>query len=174
MRTSLLWPLVGALASFACGSHGSAGEDASPSDDVVSFQQQALHQFTVAEATVTFSEIHVGDNETAIIMQEVGPSHQPLLRTRLHAHFGRLTLLETFYALAPVELEPAPQLITQHALEVARIGRPDDKVKRLRLDLDALTDKVTVGECYDQSFPPLSDDYYWNGIGNVPLAVDLS
>lgn len=120
-----------------------SGTDQSPSEVT---EGQILHELTVAGESIQFLEYAAEGDSPSFMLHDTASAYvkQSLLE-RLQAEAGELTLLETFYALAPAGAKAHPDLERFHAEQVAALGRVDSSVHRVAFDVNQPVEKSISG-----------------------------
>jgi hypothetical protein len=80
----------------------------------------------------------------------VGPGQADPINA-LFEHYGPLTMLETFYAVASVDLQPNELLVRSHSSETEALGRASDAV--LEASLDAIDIELQDSQLVEKSLP---------------------
>lgn len=151
MRATLL--ISSSLAAMACG----AAEDQSPNDSEMTttlehsirVEPEILNEFTTREEEIQF--IRMGDESPTYLMSFARPTSigEGLLEALMREH-PKLTLLETFHALAPEGETPHPDLEAFHLTQTEIFNRADAEVRRVNFDVNRPVEKFTAQECTNQ------------------------
>lgn len=153
----------------------SAAEDpsiASNDSPAETTEGQVLNEITVAGETIQFLEYQSDGDRPVFILHNTASAYvKQTILDRLESEVGALTLLETFFALAPAGTAPHADLERLHAEQVAALGRADASVKRVAFDVNAPVEKSAAG-CDNwanlNAFPGNPWDSQFNNNANMP------
>ncbi len=145
MLTRLSWVIVG-LAVAGCGGAEAqtGGTDtelsvgpAPAAENVIKAQPETLNEFVTAGETFQFLRVP-GESPTYLLGFEHSSTSEGLAETLLGEH-PDLTLLEMFYALAPADATPHPDLVAFHAIQTKILGRTDTSVRRVDFNVNRVS-----------------------------------
>lgn len=108
-------------------------------ESVVKAEAETLNEFTTAEQQFRFLRVP-GESPTYLLEFENSAYSESLLEPLMREH-PQLTLLETFYALAPTGETPHPGLVEFHAIQAGIFGRSDTAVQRVDFNVHRISTK---------------------------------
>jgi len=155
-RWTTVFASVAALACSAADETGSGQGAESAEAPSEASEGLVLNELSVAGETLQFLEYNMDGANPLFTLRAQGSAYvkQDLL-TRLEAEVGELTLLETFYAIAPAGATPHADLERYHLEEVVALQRPDASVRRVTFDVDRPVEKsATACDTYANSNRP--------------------
>ncbi|HVZ31922.1 MAG TPA: hypothetical protein VG963_05825 [Polyangiaceae bacterium] len=128
--------LVAGVVALACSAAEESGAPAAQAE-AEPVEAQVLNTVSVAGESIQFLEYKSDGEEPVFMLQNRGSAYSKgSILDRLEAEAGKLTLLETFYALAPGDAVPHPDLVQLHAVEVQGLGRADAAVRHVSFDVN--------------------------------------